>query len=1015
MDQSGNALLLRFINSQHFNLYYCISYLQRYSDNIGVHHYLCEKVKTYPIEELKFFIPQFLQLIITVETDSMALEEMIKDLCTSDVHFSLITFWHLQSSLQELSTQPNSTGFQVCKRILNDVQFQLFSLSPPNATVSSRVGSSGIVYKNSQHAMKQFRENVSPSAVLISSVLSSAAFPQLGKSAEHLVRTQGKLSRSFVFQIAKGLQQQMNENLTMKNTRLNAELSSHTVENTAEQDASQTEKPYRRAKSLSLTSLQGKRQGQLDQHRKHNEHSENLDFSIIDKYAETNLPHLNRAISNPNMKRFKNKRLSQALDVKQSVMSDLYPLSPEKGYDNLTLKNLQRLRSESQLNNDSITASMPELHPTHTNSTAVSEVESLYDSGNERSPTISLNGSYKKQSVKLSIPQKIKVLKNNYFKCETQFVIALQNISIKLSHVPKETRLACLRAELTLMNKDLPCEIDVPLLLPKGKSGKLHKIVNIPANEAAVLNSAERVPYLLLIEYVSSEIDFSPESKENKQLLEKLNDNGSDVNGDSKRYVFDLAGIMRASDSRRTNDYGKSLSPLQNGEMPLEADLADLSIVNLSNRKESEFLKREQFVQAASEVPILEGDSPLRQDVLNFQSHYETDSLTDKSDFATQMRIAAVMLSQLDSSTSHLPMDQAGAIKARIVSSMQSLQHEFGVKDLQDINTEAGERKFSNDLKVAGVKSNLKNKNDYYLGEDWNSKKERIRKQSPYGHLEHWNLCSVIAKTGDDLTQEAFACQLIQSMSTVWHNHGVNIWVKRMRILVTSNSTGLVETITDAVSIHSIKKSLTEYLIENNEDHRGAIATLLDHFRMTFGDPNSARYRKAQNNFAISLAAYSVICYILQIKDRHNGNIMLDNEGHIIHIDFGFLLSNSPGSVGFEAAPFKLTLEYVDVLGGLDGEYFQVFKQSTKEAFKSLRRNAESLITMVELMQRDSTLPCFKAGENTSVQLRQRLQLHLSEEDSDYFVENFLIGKSIGSIYTKLYDQFQLLTQGIYS
>lgn len=177
--------------------------------------------------------------------------------------------------------------------------------------------------------------------------------------------------------------------------------------------------------------------------------------------------------------------------------------------------------------------------------------------------------------------------------------------------------------------------------------------------------------------------------------------------------------------------------------------------------------------------------------------------------------------------------------------------------------------------------------------------------------------------------------------------------------------TGLLECLPDVKSLDEVKKECLGY------------TKLDDYFRRAYPTKSASEiaaqasgatgggkypiikqaktitFEQAQDNFLRSLVGYSLVCYILQIKDRHNANILLDRFGHLIHIDFGFVLGETPrmGKVPLfsERAPFKLTQDFKDVLGfnrsdGLCMKFLKMLETS----FACASAHSEEIASMVE-------------------------------------------------------------------
>lgn len=387
--------------------------------------------------------------------------------------------------------------------------------------------------------------------------------------------------------------------------------------------------------------------------------------------------------------------------------------------------------------------------------------------------------------------QRGRLLRQNYFRCQTQFLTALEDISNRLVVVPKPARLSALRAELALIASDLPAEVDVPVICPPtltdgspGKS-KHHRIVRLNPAEATVLNSAEKVPYLLMVEILRDDFTFDPDSQDNQRLLATLV-----AEQGSRKRIFDLSDSPRIPTTPKTP--GPVTEPVVDSVFePSSGDLGTSPALKpIDSKSSSETATAGKptpqrlpsiptIVATSSELmtPLSSATSRSRSTSPSSRSSRRMTIVTnprnasvDQPDFsalATHMRTASQMLAQLDATSGKRPKHEVAAIRAKIIASMQSLEEQnFEMDDghgptfdlimakttVQTVaanpeeidedttldtalNASAGVERMENDFKTGGLqrKGDRDDPSAAVFGEAWQVKKERIRRSSPYG------------------------------------------------------------------------------------------------------------------------------------------------------------------------------------------------------------------------------------------------------------------------------------------
>jgi len=264
------------------------------------------------------------------------------------------------------------------------------------------------------------------------------------------------------------------------------------------------------------------------------------------------------------------------------------------------------------------------------------------------------------------------------------------------------------------------------------------------------------------------------------------------------------------------------------------------------------------------------------------------------------------------------------------------------------------------------------------FGELKSDRERHLKKFSMFGYIKDWTIRSFVVKSNDLVLQEEFVLQLLTQFQRIFDEENIPLKLGIYKVIAITKTSGLVEIVPNSISLDKLKSTYPNW------------TTLTDFFAQEYTDND--KLTAARTNFIRSAAAYSLACYFLQIKNRNNGNILIDNQGYIIHIDFTFLLSRT---VKFEKAPFKLTEDFINVMGGRESQGFMYFMSLFVEGFLAVRKQYEKILLIVEMTLSSNSyqgqiLPCLE-DESVVRNLRKKFKFGWTEGQIQEYVKSLIV------------------------
>ena len=191
----------------------------------------------------------------------------------------------------------------------------------------------------------------------------------------------------------------------------------------------------------------------------------------------------------------------------------------------------------------------------------------------------------------------------------------------------------------------------------------------------------------------------------------------------------------------------------------------------------------------------------------------------------------------------------------------------------------------------------------------------------------------------EDVRKDMVIIDLIQLVTDIVNRElDINVQSVLYDVLPTSYNTGAIEIVENSETLYTIRRKLN--------------LSILNYLRV---HNSEGLVNDIHNNFTQSCALYCIITYLLGIGDRHLDNILINKDGQIFHIDFGYILGDEPSSKFFvPEVEMKISPEMIDALGGTDSKFFELFLDNCTKIYNCLRRHLNLFINMMLFLNNQS-------------------------------------------------------------